>query len=140
MKQEILIEELSVGNWVVDRSPKQLFTKPRQIRGIYNRIIYWTDSHEPKETSEICHIEPIEINAESIEKYVPALTPVENEPDKYKYENYKFLLRNHGLLVWDDELCFQPDDKHTSGSEVISIAYFQLRHIHQLQNFLSILK
>ena len=135
MAQKILTkEELSVGNWVIDTSSKRMYPTPCQIQGIYNDTIYWTNPCNPDESSPRDRIEPIEINAQTISKYVPNLIQKENS-NIYQYENYKFQLGQNQLEVWDDDVVFGPNKEGIT----ISIRYLELKYIHQLQNFLTLI-
>lgn len=147
-------EELSVGNWVIDKSSKRMHPTARQIQGgIYNDTIYWTSPCNSVESSPYDQIEPIEITVENIEEYIiktkqyPSFVSIDS---KYKntYQSGKYLFHVDRVLsivtVVDKDL---PSPKNGELSHEIkenrtitSIWYFKLKYIHQLQNFLTLIQ
>lgn len=119
----VKIEELSIGNWVIDKNDNNGSSQPRQIKWLSDSFIGWDDR---KSSSEM-YVDSLPITKDTIAKYVQAL---KEQNGLYIYSSFSFRLTNGKMKAWENDLREEPDQNAAS---------FLLDTIHKLQNFITLI-
>ena len=117
------INELSIGNWVVDRNDNNGPSQPRQIKWLNDPFIGWAD----EKSSSVMYVDPLPITKETIKKYIQLL---KEEGDLYKYSRFSFRLTTGEMVAWEDDFREEPRQ---------DVAPLSFDAIHKLQNFLTLI-
>lgn len=133
------IEELSIGNWVFDKNSQ----KSKKIVWLSDQYVGW-DNGATKVNSSLDCVNPIPITEENILKYIDGLIAYKKQKEVFCYGCYFFKLQKQEyskgsmidkLIVWDDDYIISDCDR----DKVCSVKYLEIKYIHQLQNFLTLI-
>lgn len=119
----VKIDELSIGNWVVDKNDNNGPSQPRQIKWITESFIGWDNQQSSSEK----YVDPLPITKENIKKYIQLL---KEKDDLYEYRSFSFRLTNGKMKAWENDLRDEPGQ---------GAAPLLFDAIHKLQNFLTLI-